>query len=80
MELKLKWKYAEGNFDTKTVKLIDIPARGIRGEYDAEIAIKEEGCMNLSFAEIHLGDVDSSNAFAKEIVRRWNEFPEELKQ
>lgn len=78
MEIKLKWKYAEGEFDTKTLKLIDIPARGIRGEYDAEIAINDS--MNMSFAEIHLGDVDSSNAFAKEIVRRWNEFPEELKK
>lgn len=77
MEIKLKWKFAEGNFETKTLKLIDIPARGIRGEYNAEIAIKDG--MNMTFAEVHLGDVDSSNAFAKEIVRRWNDFPEEMK-
>lgn len=78
MKLKLRWKYAKGEFDTKTVQLIDIPARPIKGERDAEIAIKD-GC-NFSFAEIQLGDVESSNAFAKEIVRRWNEFPEELKR
>jgi len=78
MKLKLKWKYAEGEFDTKTMQMIDIPARPTRGEKDAEIAIKDG--MNFSFAEIHLGNAESSNAFAKEIVRRWNEFPEELKQ
>lgn len=78
MILKLKWKYAKGEFDTKTVQLIDLPARPIKGEMDAEIAIKDG--WNFSFAEIDLGDVESSNAFAKELVRRWNEFPEELKQ
>ena len=78
MKLKLKWKYAEGEFDTKTMRMVDIPARGFRCEYDAEICIKDG--YNLSIAEIHLGDVESSNALAKELVRRWNEFPEELKQ
>ena len=39
MKLKLKWKYAEGEFDTKTVQLTDLPARPIKGERDAEIAI-----------------------------------------
>lgn len=78
MILKLKWKYAKGEFDTKTVQLIDLPAREVKHEIDAEIAIKDN--WNYSFAEIHLGDRDSSNAFAKELVRRWNEFPEELKQ
>jgi hypothetical protein len=78
MKLKLKWKYAKGEFDTKTLKLIDIPARGIRGENDADICIKDG--YNLCFATVHLGDCESSNALAKEIVRRWNEFPEELKR
>lgn len=77
MILELNWKYAHGQFDTKTVRLIDIPAREIKHEKDAEIAIKDD--WNYSFAEIHLGDLESSNAFAKELVRRWNEFPEELK-
>ena len=78
MKLKLKWKYAECEFDTKTMRMVDIPARDFRGEYDAEICIKDG--YNLSIAEIHLGHCESSNAFAKELVRRWNEFPEELKQ
>lgn len=78
MILKLKWIYAEGEFDTKTIQMVDIPARPIRGERNADIAIKDG--WNYSIAEIRLGDVESSNAFAKELVRRWNEFPEELKQ
>lgn len=78
MILELKWKYAEGEFDTKTIQMVDIPARPTRGERNAEIAIKDG--WNYSIAEIRLGDVESSNAFAKELVRRWNEFPEELKQ
>ncbi len=78
MILELKWKYASGNFDTKTIQMVDIPARPTRGERDAEIALKDN--WNYGIAEIHLGTVESSNAFAKELVRRWNEFPEELKQ
>lgn len=78
MILKLKWKYAQGEFDTKTIELIDLPAREIKNEVNAEIAINDS--MNFVFADIHLGNRESSNAFAKELVRRWNEFPKELKQ
>ena len=77
MKVKLKWKYAEGEFDTKFVRMVDIPTLP-NHETDAEIAI-EDG-MNFSIARIHLGDCESSNMFAKELVRRWNEFSEELKQ
>ena len=82
MKVKLKWKYAEGEMDTKTMKLICIKARGKRkcgpDEIDAELAIKDG--MNFTIADIHLGDVESSNALFEEIVRRFNEFPEELKR
>ena len=39
---------------------------------DAELCIKDG--MNYSIAEIHLGDVESSNILCEEIARRWNEF------
>lgn len=78
MILKLKWKYVQGEFNTKTVELVDLPAREVKNEVDAEIAIKDS--WNFSIAAIDLGDRESSNAFAKELVRRWNEFPKELKQ
>ena len=78
MNIKLKWRYASGEYDTKTLKLSAIQAVPAKGEVDAELAIEDD--MILSFANVHLGDAESSNAFAKEIARRWNEFPEELKQ
>ena len=78
MNIKLKWCYASGEYDTKTLKLSAIQAVPAKGEVDAELAIEDD--MILLFSNVHLGDAESSNAFAKEIVRRWNEFPEELKQ
>ena len=78
MNIKLKWCYASGEYNAKTLKLSAIQAVPAKGAVDAELAIEDD--MILSFANVHLGDAESSNAFAKEIVRRWNEFPEELKQ
>ena len=78
MNIKLKWCYASGEYDTKTLNVSAIQAVPAKGEVDAELAIEDD--MILSFANVHLGNAESSNAFAKEIVRIWNEFPEELKQ
>ena len=81
MIIKLNWDYAQGEFDTKTMKLLCIEARGEclfnPPELDADLCISDK--MNLCIANIHLGDKDSSNALCKEIVRRFNEFPEHLK-
>ena len=82
MEIKLKGEYVSGEYDTKTMKLLCIPARGKRtygkDEIDANLCISDGG--NLCIADIHLGDKDSSNALCEEIVRRFNEFPEQLKK
>lgn len=78
MKIKLNWAYAQGELDTDTLKMLCIPARGKRifgaDEMDAELCIKDG--WNLSIAEIHLGDVESSNILCGEIARRWNEFEE----
>ena len=78
MKIKLNWTYAKGELDTDTLKLICLPARGKRlfgaDELDAELCIKDG--MNYQIAEIHLGDVESSNILCEEIARRWNEFEE----
>ena len=75
-KIKLNWAYAKGELDTDTLKLICLPARGKRlfgaDELDAELCIKDG--MNYQIAEIHLGDVESSNILCEEIARRWNEF------
>ena len=82
MNIKLKWKYAKGELNTKTMELLCIPARGKRqfgaDEMDADLCIKDG--WNFTIANIHLGDVESSNVLCEEIVRRFNEFPEELKR
>ena len=75
-KIKLNWAYAKGELDTDTLKLICLPARGKRSfgadELDAELCIKDG--MNYQIAEIHLGDVESSNILCEEIARRFNEF------
>lgn len=78
MKIKMNWEYAKGEFDTDTVKMLCIPARGKRvfgsDEEDSSLCIKDG--MNFAIAKIHTGDVDSSNALCEEIARRWNEFEE----
>lgn len=75
-KIKLNWEFAKGELDTDTLKLVCLPARGRRcfgtDELDAELCIKDG--MNYQIAEIHLGDVESSNILCEEIARRWNEF------
>ena len=80
MEIKINWDYAKGVVDTKDMKLACIPARESKGERDAELCINPPKGMTLSIAEIHTGDIESSNLLCEEIVRRFNEFPEELKR
>jgi DNA (cytosine-5)-methyltransferase 1 len=67
-----RWK----NFPTQSP--VCLPARGKRlfgaDELDAELCIKDG--MNYQIAEIHLGDVESSNILCEEIARRWNEHEE----
>lgn len=63
MEIKLEWEYASGEYDTKTMKLLCIPARGKRtfgNEIDADLCITDGN--KICIANIHLGDKDSSNA------------------
>lgn len=82
--MKIKFKYFTDklDLDTKTMKLVCIKARGKRvcgpDEINATLAIRDS--INLSIADILIGDVESSNALCEEIVRRFNEFPEELKR
>lgn len=80
MKINLRWNYATGEFDTKKIVLKSIPGRTRAFGEDKEAELAIEDGYNLSFAQIHLGHIESSNAFAKELVRRWNEFPEELKR
>ena len=81
MEIKINWSYLKATHNTKNMKLVCLPARCKRvchhDEIDAELCISDGG--NYVISEIHTGDKDSSNALCEEIVRRFNEFPEEGK-
>lgn len=80
MKLTLKWVYAKGDFDTKDVVLVAIKGQEVKGEQRADIAIKDG--MNFCIGSIYLGgtQLEDANALAEEIVRRFNEFPTELKK
>ena len=52
----------------------------IKINWDYAKGVVETKDMKLSISEIHTGDIDSSNLLCEEIVRRFNEFPEELKR
>lgn len=80
MKLTLKWEYAEGELDTRKMVLVSIPGRETRGERAAEIAVKDG--MNYVVGSIDLGStqVEDANRLAEEIVRRFNDFPEDLKR
>lgn len=81
MKIAIKQRFASGEADTKDMKLMCLKARGKRlsgYEMDADLCIGSD--WNIQIASIHTGDVESSNALCAEIVRRFNEFPEELKR
>lgn len=79
MKLTLKWSYAQGDFDTKDVELVAIVGQKPKCERSANIAIRDE--MNFCIGSIDLGatQLEDANALAKEIVRRFNEFPQDQK-
>lgn len=83
MKIKLKWKGGKGEYDTKTMKLICMPARGKRTFSVDEIEIDADLCSedgkNICIANVYVGDGKDSKALCEEICRRFNEFPEDLK-
>lgn len=69
---------AEGELETKTMKLICVPVVEKNRKDEALLCIKSD--LNFSIANVYLGDKDNSIALCEEICRRFNEFPEELKR
>lgn len=83
MEIKINWKYVQRVFDTKKAELVCVPAaermKDSRAPVnDAALCVKDG--VNLTLALVRTGDRDSSEALCREIVRRFNEFPEEEKK
>lgn len=78
MEIIIDWDFTHFTKDTKDMKLSYIPVTGKHKNKDAGLCISNNG--NYIIASIHTGNDKSSNALCAEIVRRFNEFPEELKR
>ena len=80
MILKLKWKYAKGEFDTKTVELVDLPAREVKNQVDAEIAIKEgadaicHGCTGKGNDQVRFELAIKAFAPDMPIIAPWREW------
>lgn len=85
MKIKLKMLFVNGEFDTLTDNLVAVPYHK-RGK--VYLCIKSN--MNIPIADIKLYDsglfkdfddtYEDASALCKEIARRFNEFPKELKK
>lgn len=85
MKIDFKTNFAIGNFDTLQDKLIAVPHHKHN-----EVHLCLKGELNIPIATIKLCDSDlakdmeetyeDSLALCQEIVRRFNEFPQNLKQ
>ena len=85
MEIKHKFEFVQGNFDTKTGELIAVQKR----KY-GEVLLCVKSNMHIPVARIKLHSKDlgidadavleDAYNLATEIARRWNEFPEENKK
>lgn len=87
MEITPKFQFVEGSFDTKAFKMVCVASEQ---QGNVSLCIKSEHGWNITIGQIHLSDSDlysdfkatfsDAKALCEEIVRRWNEFPEDLKK
>lgn len=88
MKITPKIQFVSGSFDTKEVKLVLIPSEN-HGE--VSLCVNEPGSTwNIPIGEIKLysrdlyvdfkATLEDATKFGNEICRRFNEFPQELKQ
>lgn len=67
--------------DTKEFELVPLLAQETKGERAALIGLQpHEHYMIAAITDLDVGFLKTNNAFVKELCRRWNEFPEELKK
>ena len=67
--------------DTKKYKLVPLLAQKSKGERAALIGLQPaDHCMITVITDFDIGFISTNNEFVKELCRRWDEFPEELKK
>ena len=77
-KIKIDFDYANTEVELKDIKLLSLPGRKSKGEKVASLCVKDG--MNFEIATINTGDLESSNALCNEIVRRFNECPNYIKE
>ena len=77
-KIKIDFDYAETEVELKDMELLSLPGRKNKGEKGGSLCVKDG--MNFEIATINTGDLESSNALCNEIVRRFNECPNYIKE
>ena len=77
-KIKIDFDYADTEVELKDIVLLSLPGRENKGEKGASLCVKDG--MNFEIATISTGDLESSNALCNEIVRRFNNCPDHIKE
>ena len=77
-KIKIDFDYANTEVELKDMELLSLPGRKNKGEKGGSLCVKDG--MNFEIATINTGDLESSNALCNEIVRRFNECPDYIKE
>ena len=77
-KIRIDFDYANTEVELKDIELLSLPGRKNKGEKEASLCVKDG--MNFEIATISTGDLESSNALCNEIVRRFNECPNYIKE
>lgn len=77
MEIDVNLNRLKAKVDLKEMKLSFVPGRGAKRERWGYICIKDD--FHYKIADVCVGELKDSNALAKEIVRRFNDCPEYIK-
>lgn len=77
-KIKIDFDYANTEVELKDMKLLSLPGRKNKGEKGGSLCVKDG--MNFEIATINTGDLESSNALCNELVRRFNECPNYIKE
>ena len=77
MKIDVNLNHLKTKVDLKDMKLSFVPGRGAKRERWGYICIKDY--FHHKIADVCVGELKDSNALAKEIVRRFNDCPEYIK-
>lgn len=77
-KIKIDFDYANTEVELKNMELLSLPGLKNKGEKGGSLCVNDG--MNFEIATINTGDLESSNTLCNEIVRRFNECPNYIKE